>query len=81
MSDKNVRTTKSAAPARPEWWRILPEAEKAVIRDVLNALRSLKRSQQGQVAVAARKWERSLGCFIKCQLMSGERGGRYRRSR
>jgi hypothetical protein len=44
--------------------------EKAVIRDVVGAIRGLKRSRSWQVAQAARKWERGITCFIKVRLIN-----------
>ncbi len=55
----------------PDWWLEVPAAEKAVIRDMLSSIRGLKCSQSGPVALAARKWERSIACFIKFRLMGG----------
>jgi hypothetical protein len=55
----------------PKWWREVPAAEKAVIRDVLTAIRGLKASRSLLVGQAARKWERSIACFIKFRLMGG----------
>jgi hypothetical protein len=58
-------------PAIPDWWLEVPDAEKAVIRDVLTSIRGLKGSRSPQVGQAARKWERSIACFIKFRLMGG----------
>lgn len=55
----------------PGWWIEVPDAEKAVIRDVLTAIRGLKASRSAPVGLAARKWERSIACFIKFRLMGG----------
>lgn len=56
----------------------LPDAEKAVIRDVIGMIRGLKQSPSWQVARAARKWESGIVCFIKFRLirrasLTGER--------
>jgi len=70
----------------PAWWLDVPDAEKAVIRDVLKSIRGLKGSCSPMVGRAARKWERSIACFIKFRLMgeSGEgisgRSGQHRRT-
>ncbi len=52
-----------------EWWRRLPGGERAVIRAVVRMLRSARRSEVREVARAAAKWARGLGCFIKVRLM------------
>ena len=62
----------NGAVGSPDWWLEVPAAEKAVIRDMLTSIRGLKCSRSGPVALAARKWERSIACFIKFRLM-GER--------
>jgi hypothetical protein len=56
-----------------EWWRGLPEGEKAVIRLVLWLLRSTRQSPVQEVARAATKWERGIGCFIKVRLKNQRR--------
>ena len=55
----------------PAWWRDLPAEEKAVIRDLFSSIRGLKHGGTKPVAQAARKWERSIGCFIKFRLVGG----------
>jgi hypothetical protein len=57
---------------RPDWWAELPTGERAVIRAVAKALREAKGSESLEMARAAAKWERALGCFIKVRL-KGER--------
>lgn len=64
----------------PAWWVEVPAAEKAVIWDVLTAIRGLKGSRCPHVGRAARKWERSIGCFIKVRLI-GENQSTERRKR
>ena len=60
----------------PDWWRRVPAAEKAVLRDLLRSVRGLKGSRSRQVVQAARKWERSIVCFIRFRLMGeGARPG------
>ncbi len=54
--------------------------ERAVIRTVVWLLRSVKRSQIGEVARAAAKWERGLGCFIKVRLIWESERARRRQS-
>jgi hypothetical protein len=65
-----VRSGQRAAAVVPEWWAVLPEGEKALLGAVARMLRSAKRSQLQEVARAAAKWERGLGCFIKVRLMN-----------
>ena len=43
-----------------------------VIREVAKVLREAKESESLEMARAAAKWERALGCFIKVRL-KGER--------
>jgi len=56
--------------AAPEWWTALPEGEKTLLRAVGRMLRGAKRSRLPEVARAAAKWERALGCFIKVRLIT-----------
>lgn len=76
MKNENGKSNNGASQI-PAWWLEVPAAEKAVIRDVINSIRGLKSSRSWPVAMAARKWERSIGCFIKFRLM-GERPQRRR---
>ena len=71
MKNENGRSN-TGAQRSPEWWRVVPAAEKAVLRDMLSSIRGVKGSQSGAFAQAARKWERRIACFIKFRLM-GER--------
>ena len=57
---------------RPDWWGTLPAGERSVIRAVAVVLREAKASGSLEMARAAAKWERALGCFIKVRL-KGER--------
>ena len=57
----------------PEWWRAVPAEEKHLICTIMGMVRGLKRSRVPQVASAAQKWERGLGCFIKLRLMNARR--------
>jgi len=54
-----------------EWWDRLSQGERRLICSVMGLLRGAKRSQLQDVARAAAKWERGLGCFIKVRLMNG----------
>jgi hypothetical protein len=56
--------------AAPEWWTALPEGEKTLLRAIGRMLRGAKRSQLQEVARAAAKWERGIGCFIKVRLIN-----------
>ena len=55
-------------PEIPEWWAAIPEGEKALLHAIARMLRSAKRSELQEVARAAAKWERGIGCFIKVRL-------------
>ena len=68
MKNENGKSNNGVSQI-PAWWLAVPAAEKAVIRDVISSIRGLKNSRSGPVARAARKWERSLACFIKFRLM------------
>jgi hypothetical protein len=57
---------------KPDWWVALPTGERSVIRAVAKVLREAKASESLEMARAAAKWERALGCFIKVRL-KGER--------
>lgn len=54
-----------------EWWAKLTLGERRLICGIMGMLRGAKRSQIAEVARAAAKWERGIGCFIKVRLMSG----------
>ena len=62
--------------AVPEWWTALPEGEKTLLRAIGRMLRSAKRSRLPEVARAAAKWERGIGCFVKVRLMHARRARR-----
>ena len=51
----------------------MPSGEKALIRAVFRLLGRARQSQARELALAAVKWERSLGCFIKVRLMTESR--------
>ena len=65
-----VRNTKTEVT--PAWWAALPAGERSVIRSVAKVLREAKEGKSLEMARAAAKWERALGCFIKVRL-KGER--------
>jgi hypothetical protein len=54
----------------PEWWRAVPEEERALLWSLVRMLKSAKRSRIGGVVRAARKWESSLSCFMKVRLLN-----------
>ena len=56
----------------PEWWTVAPVGERRFLGSLARMMRSAKRSKSPDVARAAVKWERALGCFIKVRLV-GER--------
>ena len=62
-----------ATPEIPEWWATIPEGEKALLHAIARMLRSAKHSHWQEVARAAAKWERAIGCFIKVRLMHERR--------
>ena len=53
-----------------EWWESLTSGEQKLICSLMRMLRGAKRSQLADVARAAAKWERGIGCFIKVRLMN-----------
>lgn len=55
---------------RLEWWEALTPGEKKLICNLMRMLRGAKHSQIQDVARAAAKWERGIGCFIKVRLMN-----------
>ena len=59
-----------------EWWASLSQGERRLIWSVMKLLRGAKRSEVAEVARAAAKWERGIGCFIKVRLMSARPRGR-----
>jgi hypothetical protein len=63
----------------PEWWAAIPEGEKRLLHAIARMLRSAKRSQLQEVARAAVKWERGLGCFIKVRLVAEYRKAERRK--
>jgi hypothetical protein len=60
----------NAGAGNPEWWTRLAWEERALIRAVFRLLGRAKRSEAPELAQAAVKWERSLGCFIKVRLIT-----------
>ena len=77
MNNENGRSNNGARQI-PAWWLELPAAEKTVIREVIKSIRGLKSNRSGEAAMAARKWERSIGCFIKFRLIGkAARGHRF----
>jgi hypothetical protein len=63
-----------------EWWESLTPGERNLIRNVMGLLRGAKRSRWKDVAEAAAKWERGIGCFIKVRLISARRTGQHRKA-
>ena len=56
---------------RADWWESLSPGERKLICNLMRMLRGAKKSQLWDVARAAAKWERGIGCFIKVRLMNG----------
>ncbi len=63
----------------PEWWTVAPVGERRFLGSLARMMRSAKRSKSPDVAQAATKWERALGCFIRVRLM-GEKRRRVRKT-
>ena len=63
----------------PEWWAAVPEGEKTLLHTIARMLRSAKRSELQEVARAAAKWERGIGCFVKVRLIAEYRKRRKRK--
>lgn len=78
LEEAEVRNQKPEI--KPDWWIALPTGERSVIRAVAMVLREAKGSGSLEMARAAAKWERALGCFIKVRL-KGERQKAEARSR
>jgi hypothetical protein len=66
-------------PGIPEWWAAIPEGEKTLLHAIARMLRSAKRSELHEVARAATKWERGIGCFVKVRLMTENRKAESRK--
>ncbi len=62
----------------PEWWAVAPVGERRFLGSLAGMMRSAKRSKSPDVAQAAVKWERALGCFIRVRLMGERRRSRAR---
>jgi len=58
---------------RLEWWDALTLGERKLICNVMRMLRGAKQSELRDVAIAAAKWERGIGCFIKVRLVGENR--------
>ena len=66
---KNAEVRSQRAAEIPEWWAVVPAGERALLHAMARMLRSARRSPWLEVARAAAKWERALGCFIKVRLI------------
>jgi hypothetical protein len=73
IGKKEEVRVRRAEPEIPEWWAAVPEGEKTLLHALARMLRGAKRSQLAEVARAAAKWERGIGCFIKVRLMHERR--------
>jgi hypothetical protein len=65
-----TRNQKSGISAAPDWWMAVPAGERALLHAIARILRSARRSPWLEVARAAAKWERGIGCFIKVRLIN-----------
>ena len=74
MNSNTQRTLKAEVgrAAAPEWWTMAPVSERRFLGGLARMMRTARRSKSPEMARAALKWERALGCFIKVRLM-GER--------
>ncbi len=67
---------------RLEWWESLTLGERKLICSLMRMLRGAKQSELRDVAIAAAKWERGIGCFIKVRLIGqAARGQRFTQRR
>ena len=64
-----ISILKNQKSAAPDWWLAVPAGERALLRAIARLLRSAKCSQLPEVARAAAKWERGIGCFVKVRLI------------
>ena len=67
--------------AAPEWWTMAPVGERRFLGGLARMMRSAKRSKSPDVARAAVKWERALGCFIKVRLITEKQKAESRKLR
>ena len=65
----------------PEWWAAAPVGERRFLGGLARMMRSAKRSKSPDVARAAVKWERGIGCFIKVRLVEERRRAEARGQR
>jgi hypothetical protein len=84
IKENRIQSTGSTGrPNAPnlKWWETVPSGERKLICSLMRMLRGARRSQLRDVAVAAAKWERGIGCFIKVRLMNGtDANGKHRKS-
>jgi hypothetical protein len=66
--------------AVPDWWTAVPKAERALLHAIARMLRTARRSHSPEVALAAAKWERGIGCFVKVRLICEKQRADSRRS-
>ncbi len=64
-----ARGREQCCEGKPDWWGVVPAGERKFLGGLARMMRSAKRSKSPDVARAAVKWERALGCFIKVRLM------------
>lgn len=67
---KKAEVRSQPAAEIPEWWAVVPAGERALLQAIARMLRNAKRSPWLEVARAAAKWERGIGCFIKVRLIA-----------
>jgi len=67
--------------AAPEWWMMAPVGERRFLGGLARMMRCARRSQSPEVARAAVKWERALGCFIQVRLITEKQKAESRKLR
>ena len=67
--------------AAPEWCALAPVGERRFLSGLARMLHSARRSKSPDVARAAVKWERALGCFIKVRLITEKQKAESRKLR
>ncbi len=70
VSFGGCRVLSRQAGSLPDWWVVTPAGERKFLQVLARMVRSAKRSRSSEVAQAAVKWERALGCFIKVRLIN-----------
>jgi hypothetical protein len=75
MKNNNEERSQESGVRKLQYWESLTAGERKLICCLMRMLRGAKRSHSHDVAGAATKWERGIGCFIKVRLMNACRAG------